>query len=648
MTIKKIFNRVILFAFSSIFAQSIEIPETIYFAGLQLNLTNDLRYELQKQVLALAKNKNYFSNKLKLTDTYFPFIESALEQENIPTDFKYLIIQESGMQSDAVSGSNAVGYWQFKKETAQEVGLTVNADIDERKHIIASTHGAAKYLKKNYQFTINWLYALIAYNTGLGGVKQFLKPEHSGAAEMNLSTDTHWYAIKFLAHKIAYEDKVGYNPSPDITLLPYETDTKGKTLTEIAAQTGVNVDALKNFNKWLTNARVPDDKNYTVLLPTTFIERDQIASQLGIVLDKKTVVNVDSKTPQQMPSSNTTPLMMPKTSTQDVPLLITYNELEAIQARLGDTPAKLAFAGGISPEKFFKYNDMLKFEEVRGGKIYYLESKNNKAVILQHTVQIGETMWDISQKYGIKLKHLYKKNRMEENEGLQEGRVLYLKNKRPPEEPIIFNFPKKEIQKTDPQPISVPKKDTSLLQVPQNQALNKDKVTLQTTLTTTSAPAATEPENTENKPSITQTVKIEPPVIAKKDSVQTIVNTNLPSKSFLKLNTNKDIIKDSSKIYHVVCMQQTLFSIAKHYATKADSIKIWNNIGMEGLQYDQKITTSKKTTALKSKYKTYIVKQTCTIEDASAELSKSIEDLYIWNDKKNGFLLQGELLRIKY
>lgn len=640
MVIKKAFRYVLLFAFSSIFSQSIEVPETIYFAGLQLNLNNDLRYELQKQILSLVKNKSYFSNKIKLTDTYFPFIETALEEENIPTDFKYLIIQESGMQSDAVSGSNAVGYWQFKKETAQEVGLTVNADVDERKHIVASTHAAAKYLKKNYQFTINWLYALVAYNTGLGGVKQFLKPEHSGASEMNLTTETHWYAIKFLAHKLAYEDKVGYNAAPDITLLPYNTDTKGKSMSEIAALTGVNMDALKNYNKWLTNARVPDDKNYTVLLPTTFMERDEIARQLGIVLDKKEQ-NTEAQLPQQQANMGNLENKNLKTTTQDVPLLITYNELEAIQARVGDTPAKLAFAGGISPEKFFKYNDMLKFEDVKGGKIYYLESKNNKAVILKHTAILGESMWDVAQKYGVKLKQLYKKNRMEENEGLQEGRVLYLKNKRPTEEPLVFNLPIKDIKKAEPiLPIVVVKKDTVYVPTP--------FVEKETKLTEKPMEMQKEVQKVLITQIDTVVIKKEAVILSKKDTIIANIKTVPSSKMFLKLNTNKDIVKDSAKTYHIVCMQQTLFSIAKHYNTKADSIKIWNNIGMEGLQFDQKIITTKKTMAIKTRFKAYIVKQTCTIEDASAELNKSIEDLYIWNDKKSGFLLQGELVRIKY
>jgi hypothetical protein len=53
-----------------------------------------------------------------------------------------------------------VGFWQFKKFTAEEVGLRVDSHIDERMNITASSHGAAKYLKKNNFFFDNWVYAL--------------------------------------------------------------------------------------------------------------------------------------------------------------------------------------------------------------------------------------------------------------------------------------------------------------------------------------------------------------------------------------------------------------------------------------------------------------------------------------------------------
>ena len=64
-------------------------------------------------------NRKYLLLILDRVSIYFPIIEKILKEENIPDDFKYLSIQESSLISDAESSSNAVGFWQFKSETAK-------------------------------------------------------------------------------------------------------------------------------------------------------------------------------------------------------------------------------------------------------------------------------------------------------------------------------------------------------------------------------------------------------------------------------------------------------------------------------------------------------------------------------------------------
>src|SRR5690606_16816059 len=149
-------------------------------------------------------------------------IEKIFKEEELPDDFKFLSLQESSLISDAVSTSNAVGYWQFKKETAIEVGMRVDNHVDERMNIVSSSLGAAKYLKKNNTIYFNnWIYALLAYNLGAGGAKQKIKEKYLGAKKMVIDGDMHWYVIRFLAHKLAYENSVGKNNNLPMTLVTY-------------------------------------------------------------------------------------------------------------------------------------------------------------------------------------------------------------------------------------------------------------------------------------------------------------------------------------------------------------------------------------------------------------------------------------------
>ena len=149
------------------------VPGTIEFAGLSLKVSEKARRKIQTEVDALTRNPKYFQIKVDRLQIYFPIIERIFVEEGLPEDFKFLVLQESALISDAVSSSNAVGFWQFKKAAAEEVGLRVEKNIDERLNIVASTRGAARYIKKNNRLYFdNWVHALLAYQPGPGGAQR--------------------------------------------------------------------------------------------------------------------------------------------------------------------------------------------------------------------------------------------------------------------------------------------------------------------------------------------------------------------------------------------------------------------------------------------------------------------------------------------
>ena len=199
-----------------------KVPANYEFADIKLTITENARKQIQKDVEALHRNQTYLNRRIEKIDLFFPIIERVFREENLPDDFKYLTIQESALVSDAVSSSNAVGFWQFKEASAIEVGLKVDRHIDERMHITASSRGAAKYLKKNNFFFDNWIYALLAYNTGPGGAEKHINKKYIGKKKMEINKHTHWYIKKFLAHKIAFEHEIHKNYAPTLRLYEYE------------------------------------------------------------------------------------------------------------------------------------------------------------------------------------------------------------------------------------------------------------------------------------------------------------------------------------------------------------------------------------------------------------------------------------------
>ena len=131
-------------------------PDNLKFANENIPQSSfDVWERLDKELL---KNIYWQSNTLlyfKRANKYFPIIEEILSKNNIPSDFKYLALIESGFEYK-VSPSGAAGFWQIMKGTAREYGLEVNYAIDERYHLIKSTEAACKYLQKAYDKFGSW------------------------------------------------------------------------------------------------------------------------------------------------------------------------------------------------------------------------------------------------------------------------------------------------------------------------------------------------------------------------------------------------------------------------------------------------------------------------------------------------------------
>ena len=106
------------------------------------------------------------------------------------------------------------------------------------------------------------------------------------------------------------------------------------------------------------------------------------------------------------------------------------NGLLYIVVREGDTWKSISKEVGISQKKLISYNDLYKGYALRVGDILYLEKKNSKATkeYIVHVLRGGESMHSISQRYGIRLKNLYKLNKMNPDDPAPErGTILRLR-----------------------------------------------------------------------------------------------------------------------------------------------------------------------------------------------------------------------------
>lgn len=93
-----------------------------------------------------------------------------------------------------------------------------------------------------------------------------------------------------------------------------------------------------------------------------------------------------------------------------------YNKNYYVIARKGDSFQSLSKELCIGKRKLARYNERSYIEELAAGDVIYLKKKRKKATKeyknRPHIVQNGESMYLISQKYGIRLSSLYKKNHL--------------------------------------------------------------------------------------------------------------------------------------------------------------------------------------------------------------------------------------------
>jgi len=106
------------------------------------------------------------------------------------------------------------------------------------------------------------------------------------------------------------------------------------------------------------------------------------------------------------------------------------NNVKLIYARPGDTPQTIAYDLGIHSFQVYQYNELGRSEMLKPGQVIYVEPKKRKAEVDFHIIQEGESMREISQMYGVKLKALYKKNNLPEGHEPETGTKLYLRIKK--------------------------------------------------------------------------------------------------------------------------------------------------------------------------------------------------------------------------
>lgn len=257
--------------------EALDIPNVMTFAGERVPLQDtDVRERLDREIHV---NTYWHSNMLlmiKKANRFFSEIEPLLKKYNLPDDFKYLAVAESGLDN-VTSHAGASGFWQFMKATGKEYGLEINNYVDERYNLELATKVAAQYLINSKELFGSWTNAAAAYNAGNAGItKQMKRQDATDYYSLLLNSETGRYVFRILAFKeiLSNPEKYGfYVDQQDLyQAIPTKTiiiDTPVTDFAKFAKQQGINYKILKIHNPWLRDTYLKNvsGKAYSIKIP---------------------------------------------------------------------------------------------------------------------------------------------------------------------------------------------------------------------------------------------------------------------------------------------------------------------------------------------------------------------------------------------
>ncbi|HEY6162411.1 MAG TPA: lytic transglycosylase domain-containing protein [Bacteroidia bacterium] len=256
---------------------SATIPANLTFAGEPVPLNDFTVYENMDR--ELTSNLYFQSNSIlifKRTSRWFPVIEPILKKNGIPEDFKYVPLIESGL-TNAISPKGATGFWQIMDVAAQNFGLEVSEEVDERYNVEKATEASCRFFKESYERFHDWTLVLASFNYGIEGLQKVMdEQKEKKYYDLLLNEETTRYIFRLLALKelVSNPKNYGYlvrkkDLYPPIRTYKVSVDSAISDMVGFAKHFNLSYKMLKYFNPWLRKDHLTNasGKKYEITIP---------------------------------------------------------------------------------------------------------------------------------------------------------------------------------------------------------------------------------------------------------------------------------------------------------------------------------------------------------------------------------------------
>ena len=371
-------------------------------------------------------NKDGFRNALRRFGTYGPIVRRVLKDAGLHQDFQYLPFVESSYNPEAYSRVGAAGMWQIMPRTARELGLELNATMDERLDPEAASWAAARYLKdskknltvaarsKKANVSDSELtpFVITSYNYGVNGMRRAIKklgPDFLTVLNRYRTKKfrvavKNFYAGFLAARHVAQNSKRFFGSYSKGRPLRYDTIMlrSSVSIDRIRAVFGISLSRLKSLNPALTRfvwhgwREIPG--GYPLRLPL----------RQGGWADKIAYLH-----------------SLPPEADRGTPKRYTV--------RSGDTACAIASAFRVKCRDLIDMNRLGRHAVIRVGQSVQIPMRTSgKRRLLSradpgvYTVAPGDTVCGIAKRYGVKCSALLATNGLTSGSVLSVGRKLVI------------------------------------------------------------------------------------------------------------------------------------------------------------------------------------------------------------------------------
>lgn len=365
-----------------------------------------------------ASHPDYLDRVFRRSSRYIYFIVEELERRDMPADLALLPVIESAYDPFAYSHGRAAGLWQIIPGTGRHLGLKQNWWFDGRRDIPESTRAALDYLENLYDlFDGDWLLAVAAYNSGQGNVSRAIRrAQNEGdasdfwAIRRYLPVETRTYVPRLLAMSALVSSPDSYNVTlPELDNAPYfdVVATAGQIDMALAADlAGISIDDLYSLNPGVNRWATDPDGPHRLLVPLE--NAAPLREALAGLNDRERV----EWSRHEVRAGQTLGQIADQYRTTTA-VLREVNDISGTLIRVGQ---QLMIPHAVSNLDTYTQSVEARLER--------RQSQAREGIRRMHSVRPGESLWGISQAYGVGVRDLATWNSMAPGDVLSVDRQL--------------------------------------------------------------------------------------------------------------------------------------------------------------------------------------------------------------------------------